>query len=59
MWNHENKKKLHYPAFDDIICLVAIKAEDRDIIELPGYLVYKIGGGGNCKIQFRWNLSRG
>ena len=33
------EKNLHYPAFDDNICIGVIKTEDWDKIKLPGYLV--------------------
>jgi len=35
----ESRKNLHYPAFDDNICIGVIKTEDWDKIKLPGYLV--------------------
>jgi hypothetical protein len=35
----ESRKNLHYPAFDDIICIVVIKTEVWDKIKLPEYLV--------------------
>ena len=35
----ESRKRLHYLAFDNIICIVVIKTEDWDKIKLPGYLV--------------------